>query len=64
MSLEEACAVVLRGWAKPSTLRAAIAKGDLSAMKIGNRYVVTPADIRAWMELCKVQPKSPAPPRR
>lgn len=62
LSLVEACEGPMRGLAKPSTLRTAIADGKLDAMRIGKRYVVTPAALRRWMESCRVVPKAPAKP--
>lgn len=62
LSLLEACEGPMRGLAKPSTLRTAIIEGKLEAMRIGKRYIVTPAGLRKWMESCRVVAKAPPRP--
>jgi excisionase family DNA binding protein len=49
------------------TIRRAIDRGDLRAVKLCNRVRVAPGDLRAWIDKSAVRPHDPpvpAPPRR
>lgn len=46
------------GGATKSTLLAACRKGALAYAKIGNRYLVTEADIQGWIEKCREKQKA------
>jgi hypothetical protein len=53
LSLEDAARICLNGYVKAATLRAAASRGELKVAKLGRRYLVTPAAIREWIELCQ-----------
>ena len=46
------------GGVTKSTLLAAIRAGSLTYAKVGNRYLVTEADIEGWMKQCRIQAKA------
>lgn len=47
------------GGVTKTTLRDAIARGELSAERIGRQYFVTAEYIAKWREHCRVKPKVP-----
>lgn len=49
------------GGASKATLLAACRRGALAYAKVGNRYLVTKADIAGWIEKCREKPKKQDP---
>ncbi len=62
MPLETAAqAFFPHGGATKSTLLAACRKGALAYAKVGNRYLVTQADMTGWIDKCRAKPNQPEP---
>lgn len=58
LTLAEACETVLRNMVRPSTLRAAAARGELAFIRLGRRDFTTAADITAWIDQCRARARA------
>jgi hypothetical protein len=58
ITLHEAARIVFRGTVSAAVLRREIDTGRLEAFKVGRRYFVTLAAVRAMRERCRVQPRA------
>jgi excisionase family DNA binding protein len=44
----------------PKLIRRAIVRGELVAYRVGNRFLVYPADFHSWLRRCRVTPPAGA----